>query len=64
MDEAIFAFKKACSINPYFAVAHNNLSVAYYYAGEYDLAIQHYSKAQNLGYGVNQKLLELLKPYF
>lgn len=63
LDDAIFAFKKACSINPYFADAHNNLSVAYYYEGEYALAIQHYAKAQKLGFGDNQKLLELLRPH-
>lgn len=63
LDEALFAFKKACRINPYFADAHNNLSVAYYYKGDYTLAIKHYAKAQKLGYGVNQKLFELLKPH-
>jgi tetratricopeptide (TPR) repeat protein len=63
LDEAIVAFKRACRINPYFADAHNNLSVAYYYKGEYALAIEHYAQAQKLGFGVNQKLLALLKPY-
>jgi tetratricopeptide (TPR) repeat protein len=63
LEEAIFAFKKACNINPYFADAHNNLSVAYYYKGDYALAIKHYAESQKLGFGVNQKLLALLKPY-
>jgi len=63
LDEAIVAFKRACSINPYCADAHNNLSVAYYFKGDYALAVKHYAHAQKLGFGDNQKLLELLKPY-
>ena len=57
------SYKKALAINPNLADAHNNIAVAYYYMGNYKLAIDHYDKAQELGFGVNQKLLALLKPY-
>jgi len=63
LDEAIAEFKKVITINPNFAEAHMNLSVAYYYKGNYERAIVHCDKAAHLGYSVNPKLLELLKPY-
>jgi len=63
LDEAISEFIKALAKNPNLADAHNNIAVAYYYKGNYKLAIDHYDKAQELGFGVNQKLLALLKPY-
>jgi tetratricopeptide (TPR) repeat protein len=63
VDEAISEFKKALTINPNFAYAHNNLAIAYYKKGNSRLAIVHCDKALVLGYSVNPKLLELLKPY-
>ncbi|HNW39211.1 MAG TPA: tetratricopeptide repeat protein [Candidatus Omnitrophota bacterium] len=60
---AITWFKKALKLDPRLAVAHNNLAAAYYYAQEYDLAVGHSDQAAALGYTVNPKFLELLKPY-
>jgi len=63
LDEAISEYKKALAIKPNLANVHNSLSVAYYYKGNYELSIIHCEKAANLGYSVDPKLLELLKPY-
>ena len=61
--EAIIWLKKALELDPNLAVAHNNLALAYYYAEEYSLAIQHCDQASGLGYTISPKLLELLKPH-
>ncbi|MDD5129736.1 MAG: tetratricopeptide repeat protein [Candidatus Omnitrophica bacterium] len=61
--EAVAWFNKALELDSTLAVAHHNLALAYYYAGEYNLAIQHCDKAGQLGYAISPKLLELLKPY-
>jgi len=63
LDEAILEYKKALAINPNLAKVHNNLGIAYYYKGDYKLAILHCDKAVDLEGNVNPKLLELLKPY-
>jgi len=63
LNEAISEYKKALAINPNSAEAHTNLGAAYYYKGNYKLAIVHCDKAMELGFRVNPKLLELLKPY-
>ena len=60
---AIIWLKKALELDPDLAVAHNNLSLAYYYAAEYDLAIKHSDQASQLGYSVSPKLQKFLKPY-
>ena len=62
-DKAIAEFKKAIKVSPEYADADNNLAVAYYYKGEYSLAIKHCDRAIDLGYRVDRKLLEDLKPY-
>ena len=62
-DEAIGEFKKAIEINPNYALPHNNLAIVYYCKREYSLAIKHCDRAIELGYRVQPKLLELLKPY-
>jgi tetratricopeptide (TPR) repeat protein len=62
-DKAILEYKRAIAIKPYYALAHNNLSLSYYLKGNYKLATLHCDKAIELGYNVNLKLLELLKPY-
>jgi len=63
LDEAISEYKKALVLKPRYALAHNNLGVDYYLKGNYELAIIHCDKAIELGYNVNIKFLELLKPY-
>ncbi len=62
-DEAIAEYKKAIAIDPKDASAHNNLAVRYYMQGRYDLAVKHCDKAIELGYKVNPRFLEDLKPY-
>ena len=63
LDEAISEFKKALAINPNYARAHFGLGVAYHNKGNYQLAIAHCDKAIKLGYSVDPKFLELLKPH-
>ena len=46
---AIEAYQRAIEINPQNAGAHNNLSVTYYYAEQYDLAEEHAHSAARLG---------------
>jgi tetratricopeptide (TPR) repeat protein len=62
-QEAIPLFKKVLEHNPNLAVAHNNLAVAHYFTGQYDLAIKHCDKAVELGYKVEPRFLDWLKPY-
>ncbi|OGR12578.1 MAG: hypothetical protein A2097_13845 [Desulfobacula sp. GWF2_41_7] len=61
--EGIEANLEAIKIAPDFPVAHNNLSVAYLEAGEFDKAIAHCDKAEALGYKVAEQLKEELLPY-
>ena len=63
LDEAISEHRKVITIKPNFAVAHYNLCVSYNHKKNYKSAILHCDKAVELGYGVNPKLLESLKPY-
>jgi len=58
VDESIKASLKAIQLEPVFAVAHNNLAIAYLENGEYDLAIKHCDKAVNLGYKVAPEILK------
>jgi len=62
-NQAIILFKKAVEIEPDFGVGQVNLAIAYYYTGQYDLAIKHSDKAVQLGYEVEAKLLDDLKPF-
>jgi len=63
LNEAISEFKKALTINHNLAKVHNNLAVVYYSKGNYKLSIVHCDKAVELGFSVNPKFLESLKPY-
>jgi tetratricopeptide (TPR) repeat protein len=63
LDEAVLEFKKAIANKGRYPEAHQDLSFAYYYMGNHQLAMLHCKKAEKLGYRVNPKLLELLKPY-
>lgn len=62
-DEAITEYKKAIEINPSYAKAHYNLTIAYYYKKEYSLAIEYCDRAIELGCKVPPELLEDLEPY-
>jgi len=63
INDAISEYKKALAINPNYAEVHYNLEVAYFKKGNYKLAIAHCDRALELGYSVNPKVLQLLKPY-
>lgn len=63
VQEGIKANLEAIKVQPEFPVAHNNLSVAYLEAGEFDKAITHCDKAEELGFEVAQKLKDELLPH-
>ncbi len=52
VDKSIEAGLKAINLAPDFAVAHNNLAIAYLEKGEAEKAIEHYDRAVSLGYEV------------
>lgn len=54
-------YDKAIQINPYYAPAHNKLSVLYYSKEEYGLAFKHCIKALELGYRVDPDFVKRLK---
>lgn len=62
-NQAVTLLEKALEIYPNSSITHNNLAVAYYYEKKYDLAVKHCNKAAELGYLVEPKFLEYLKPY-
>ncbi|GAG89190.1 unnamed protein product, partial [marine sediment metagenome] len=49
--------------DPVYAVAQANLAAAYYFKGQYDLAVEHCDKAIGLGYSVNTEFLKALKEH-
>lgn len=62
VDESIQANLEAIKIQPEFPIAHNNLAVAFLQKKEYELAIKHCDKAEELGFqvaGAMKKELEL-----
>jgi tetratricopeptide (TPR) repeat protein len=60
LENAIAAGEKAISLAPKFGVAHNNLAVAYYYHGDYDLARDHLEQARKLGYKVASQFEDMV----
>ncbi len=60
-NQAAILLEKAVGVEPNFAAAQANLAVAYYYAGQPDLAIKHCAKAMQLGYDVTSEFPEMLK---
>ena len=60
---AIALCEKAIELEPGNATAHNNLAVAYYLQGDYELAIEQCDLAIKYGYKVKPELINLLKPY-
>ncbi len=63
IEECIAHSEKAIEIAPHFAVAHNNLAVAYLQKGELKKAIDHCDKALEYGYEVHPEFLEELKAF-
>jgi spermidine synthase len=62
LDKAIALLKEALVFNPDYAKAHYQLGIAYYYDKQNSLALTHCKKAEELGFTVDPRLLELLKP--
>jgi tetratricopeptide (TPR) repeat protein len=58
--EAVEVGEAAIAINPSSAVAHYNLSVAYYLEGKADLALKHLDTASKLGMRPTQEFPEVL----
>ena len=61
--ESIEANLEALNIAPDFPIAHNNLAIAYLEAGDFDKAVEHSDKAEELGYELAEDLKEELKQY-
>jgi tetratricopeptide (TPR) repeat protein len=60
LDSAIAVGEKAVGLAPKFGVAHNNLAVAYYYHGDYDLSLDYLEKAKKIGYEVSPQFEEMV----
>ena len=60
VDEAIEACHKALDVEPNFAVAHNNLTIAYLEKGDPANARTHAKRALDLGYEVAPEILKEL----
>ena len=63
IDESIKNSLKALELAPEFAVAHNNLAIAYLEKEDYDKAVEHCDKAMKLGYEVAPRILEEIEKY-
>jgi tetratricopeptide (TPR) repeat protein len=63
LDESIAAAKEALELDPTFAVAHNNLALAYSEKGAYKEAVEHCDKALEYGFDVAPKFLKDIEPY-
>ncbi len=63
VPEGIKANLEALNVQPEFPIAHNNLAVAYLETGEFDKAIVHCDKAEELGFEVARELKDELAPH-
>lgn len=63
VPEGIKANLEAVALAPDFPVAHNNLAVAYLESDDFEKAIIHCDKAQELGFEVAQQLIDELAPH-
>nr|WP_320015253.1 tetratricopeptide repeat protein [uncultured Desulfobacter sp.] len=63
VEEGIKANLQALSVQPQFPIAHNNLAVAYLELKDYKQAIKHCDIAVDLGFEVNQSLIDELAPH-
>lgn len=61
--KAIDYYIKAVELDPNDGASQNNLAVAYYNQGNFDLAIKHCDIAVALGHEVHPDFLELLRPH-
>lgn len=59
--DAIRVGKKIIELAPNFAPAHYNLSIAYYFDKQNNLALKHLKSTAELGYKIPNKLLDLIK---
>ncbi|MBW1770827.1 MAG: tetratricopeptide repeat protein, partial [Deltaproteobacteria bacterium] len=63
LDESIAAAKKALELEPTFAVAHNNLALAYLEKGAFKEAVEHCDQALAHGFDVAPEFLKELEPH-
>ncbi len=61
-EQAIALIKKAIAVNPDYAIAYQNLAIIYFQQKQYQLAIENFDRAQELGYN-NPAFLKALEPY-
>ena len=60
-DLAVKAAKEAVKLEPDFPMAHNNLAVALYYNKDFQAAKKSLTKAKELGYAVDPRLVEAIE---
>ena len=63
VDESIAANKKALSIEPDFAVAHNNLAIGYLEKDDGAKAVEHFDRARELGFEVAPEIAKEIEAY-
>jgi tetratricopeptide (TPR) repeat protein len=63
VDKSIEAGLKAIKLAPDFAVAHNNLAIAYLEKGETEKAVEHCDRAVDLGYEVAPEIRREIDQY-
>lgn len=63
IEEGIKANLEAVKVQPEFPVAHNNLAVAYLENGEFEKAIIHCDRAEELGFEVAREIKDELAPH-
>ena len=60
-ERALKAAQRATELEPDSALAHNNLSVALFFGGDYATSKNHMEKARELGYSVDSKFIAALE---
>jgi tetratricopeptide (TPR) repeat protein len=63
LEESIAASQKVLKMAPTFAVAHNNLALAFFEKGEFQEAVDHCDQAGSYGFSVDPRFLEMVAPY-
>lgn len=59
-ERALKAARKGAELEPDSPLAHNNLAVALFFAGDYSISKNHMEKAKELGYSVDPKFVAAL----